>query len=434
MRWRVDWRPLDPVRSIKAKLGLLVVATVGVEVGLLWYSLVVAGWRSRYVVLAVVLVALVVTQVLAHGMTSPLRQMTAAARAMAAGQTPLPVRTSSRDEVGDLARAFTAMSADLASADAQRRELLANVAHELRTPIAAMQAQLENLLDGVRPADPTALREVLEQAERLGVLVDDLLDLARAEAGATRLDRRPVDVGALADDVVREVTVARPGPSVRVQVAAGLVVQADPARLRQVLVNLLDNASRHARERVVVTAGPGPDGGLRLEVDDDGPGIPEQDWLTVFERFRRGAVDADTRLGTPGGGLAQVAVSSGALGAAASVSGPFGSAPSGSGLSGSGLSGSAPSRSGPSRSGLSASGPSPGRGQPAHGSSENGAAASGLSENVSTGRVDGGTGLGLAIARWAVELHGGRIAVVPSAVGCRIRVELPVYTPEPSDT
>jgi len=355
VRWRVDWRPLDPVRSIKAKLGLLVVATVGVEVGLLWYSLVVAGWRSRYVVLAVVVVALVVTQVLAHGMTSPLRQMTAAARAMAAGQRPPPVRTSSRDEVGDLARAFTAMSADLASADAQRRELLANVAHELRTPIAAMRAQVENLLDGVRPADPTALREVLEQAERLGVLVDDLLELARAEAGATPLERRPVDVAVLVDDVVREVGAARPGPSVRVEVAAGLVVRADPARLRQVLVNLLDNASRHARERVVVTAGPGPAGGLRLEVDDDGPGIPEQDWLTVFERFRRGAVDAEPAKGVM-----------------------------------------------------------------------NGVA-------VGTGRVDGGTGLGLAIARWAVELHGGRIAVVPSAVGCRIRVELPAYIPEPLD-
>jgi signal transduction histidine kinase len=367
--WRVDWRPLDPVRSIKAKLGLLVVSVVGIEVGLLWYSLVVAGWRSRYVVLAVVLVALVVTQVLAHGMTSPLRQMTAAARAMAAGQPPPPVRTSSRDEVGDLARAFTAMSADLSTADMQRRELLANVAHELRTPIAAMRAQVENLLDGVRPADQVALREVLEQTERLGALVDDLLDLARAEAGATRLDRSPVRVAALVEDVVREVGVARPGPAVQVQVPADLVVDADQARLRQVLVNLLDNASRHARDRVVVTAGAGPGGGLRLEVDDDGPGIPEQDWVAVFERFRRGAVESEPARLTAA--LGDLRVTGG------------GALADGSALVGTGA------------------------------------------------RADGGTGLGLAIARWAVELHGGRISVVPSEVGCRIRVELPAHIPEP---
>jgi len=115
-----------------------------------------------------VLASLVVTQVLARGMTAPMRQMTAAAREMAAGRRATAIRATSRDEVGELARAFTAMARDLETADVQRRELLANVGHELRTPVAALRAQLENLVDGVRRADPPALGEVLDQVQRLG--------------------------------------------------------------------------------------------------------------------------------------------------------------------------------------------------------------------------------------------------------------------------
>lgn len=139
---RADLRPLDPVRSIKAKLGLVVGASVMAAASLTWLGLVISGWRTRYGLTVAVLVALVVSQVLARGMTSPLRQMTAAAREMAAGRSPGPIRSSSRDEVGELARAFTAMSRDLATADAQRRDLLANLAHELRTPVAAVRARM----------------------------------------------------------------------------------------------------------------------------------------------------------------------------------------------------------------------------------------------------------------------------------------------------
>jgi signal transduction histidine kinase len=298
---REDLRPLDPVRSIKVKLGLLVVASVVVSAVMTWYGLLVLGWWPRYTLPVVVVVALGITQVLAHGMTSPLRQMTAAARAMAAGRTPPPVRTTSRDEVGDLARAFTAMARDLATADEQRRELMANVGHELRTPVAAVRAQLENLVDGVRPADEPALAELLEQVERLGSLVDDLLDLARAEAGVAPLVRRRVAVRRLAEDVVAEVGAVHPGRRILVDVPADLHTHADPARLRQVLVNLVDNAARHAADggRVDVRARGGSEA-LTLEVTDDGPGIPREEWDAVFERFRRGrgrAADGGTGLG-----------------------------------------------------------------------------------------------------------------------------------------
>ena len=116
-------------------------------------------------------------------MTSPLREMTAAARAMARGDYSRRVRATSRDEVGELARAFNQMAADLAAADQQRRELIANVSHELRTPITALQAVLENLVDGVAAPDPATLRTALAQTERLGRLVAELLDLSRIDAG-----------------------------------------------------------------------------------------------------------------------------------------------------------------------------------------------------------------------------------------------------------
>ena len=179
-------RPLDAVASIKVKLGLLVavsvvVAVVVAEVG---DAAEVPWWASVPVTVAA---ALAVTQWLARGMTSPLREMTGAARAMAGGDYSQRVTASSADEVGDLAVAFNAMAADLAAADQERRRLVATVSHELRTPLAAQRALLENLVDGVVSPDDEALRGALRQSERLGALVADLLDLSRLDAGVAPL-------------------------------------------------------------------------------------------------------------------------------------------------------------------------------------------------------------------------------------------------------
>lgn len=296
---RRDLRPLDPVRSIKAKLGLLVSASVVASTVFTWYALFVLGLPVRYTLPVVVAVCLMITQVLAHGMTSPLRQMTAAVREMAAGRPVPPVRATSRDEVGELARAFTAMAGDLLTADQQRKDLMANVGHELRTPVAAVRAQLENLVDGVREADGEAMAELLDQVERLGELVDDLLDLAKAEAGVAPLSRRRLEVEPLARDVVGQVGAVRTGRVLVVDIPPGLRAYADPARLRQVLLNLVDNATRHTPcgGRVDVVART-RDGNLILEVTDDGPGIPRDQWDAVFERFRRGpGTDGGTGLG-----------------------------------------------------------------------------------------------------------------------------------------
>ncbi|MFJ9841169.1 sensor histidine kinase [Kitasatospora sp. NPDC101155] len=344
-----DIRPLDPVRSIKGKLALLVIVSVFLATGM-----VVVAIRSetqiRIIMVFSMIASLLFMQFLAHGLTAPLREMTDAARAMASGDYSRRVEVNSRDEIGELAAAFNAMAADLQAADQHRRELVANVSHELRTPIAALRAVLENVVDGVVQPNPATLEAALEQTERLGRLVTHLLDLSKIDDGVVDLDARPFEVREFLDGVLRGVTVdgataggafSRRG-DVRLALEvnpAGLTAVADPERLHQVVANLVDNACKHSPPggTVTVRARPeGEEGGLLLEVQDEGPGIPPADRTRVFERF--------------------------------------------------------------SRSGT--------------------ATASGAG-------ADGGTGLGLAIARWAVDLHGGRIAVAESPSGCRIEVRLP---------
>jgi signal transduction histidine kinase len=300
-------RPLDPLRSIKVKLGVLVAASVAVASLFVWYGLQELGWWPRYTLPVAVLAALAVTQLLARGMTAPLRSMTAAARAMARGDYTRRVHTASRDEVGELARAFNRMAADLEAADAGRRELIANVSHELRTPITALQAVLENVVDGVAEPDPATVRLALAQTERLGRLVTELLDLSRIDEGSQPLDRADLRVGPVVAAAVAEVGLGAPEVTFCSDVEpADLHVYADEARLRQILANLLDNAARHSPSgaTVVVRARPTPDGtgGTQLEVIDDGPGVPAEERDLVFDRFYRSSTQPSGASGGDSGG------------------------------------------------------------------------------------------------------------------------------------
>jgi signal transduction histidine kinase len=304
--WVFGWlpRPLDPVRSIKAKLSLALGFAGGVGLLVFWYSI---GWmpvRAAYLAIAVAL-ALVTLQVMAHGATTPLREMTVAARAMARGDYTRRVRTHSQDEVGELATAFNSMATDLAAADQHRRELIANVSHELRTPITALQGLLENIVDGVAEAEPATIQTALTQTQRLGRLVAELLDLSRLDAGVVPLDRVQLDVGDFLGRVVREATVtaAGAGRDVRFEVtgpAEPLQLSGDPERLHQVFANLLDNAARHSPPGGTVRVlAERRDDDLLVAVADEGDGIPAADRDAVFERFTRGgrAADGSTGLG-----------------------------------------------------------------------------------------------------------------------------------------
>jgi signal transduction histidine kinase len=291
-------RPLDRVGSIKLKLGIAIVVAVGVSsvVSYVGFRLGVPIW-ARPIIAATIALALV--QVLAAGMTSPLREMAAAARRMADGDWSQRVTDTSADEVGELARAFNAMARDLASVDRMRRDLVANVSHELRTPISALQARLENLVDGVEEPQPELLRSMLDQTERLGRLVAQLLDLSRLESGAAPLRRERVDAASLLDAVAVEARLGSPGREIEVAVApADLTVRADPDRIHQVLANLTANALRFGppQRPVRLTASAG-DGAVVLTVSDEGPGISAADAERIFERFYR----ADTARPTDAG-------------------------------------------------------------------------------------------------------------------------------------
>ncbi|WP_320672440.1 sensor histidine kinase [Patulibacter defluvii] len=284
--------PLDRLGSLKLKLGLVIVLAICVTAG----TMLVAAWldvRLRYGALTALVLSLATVQLVARGTISPLRQMSRAADAIARGEHGQRVAVTTRDEVGQLGVAFNRMAAELEQTDRIRRDLVADAAHELRTPLSALRAVLENAVDGVEPVDPPAL---LAQVQRLGDLADQLLDLSQLEAGGTVLRRRPFAVDELLAD-------ARAIDGVVVDAPAGLRADGDPDRLRQVLANLLDNARRHAPGApVTVRAAAGPDGGLRLDVEDSGPGLVGDDAERLFERFARG--DRSRSTGGAGLGLA----------------------------------------------------------------------------------------------------------------------------------
>lgn len=243
----------------------------------------------------------------------PIVAMEEAARAIAAGELGIQVQLQRSDELGALAGAINEMSAALAGHEQRRREFLANVAHELRTPLSYLQGYSQALAEGMVEDDLERERYVRilhEEARRLGRLVEDLMDLAEMDEGSARLEPRLLPV---TDTVAQAVATLRPradskGVTLTVAVEPGLAVVADPDRLQQVLINLLDNALRHspAGGQVTVTAQVSttePDM-VQLTVADTGPGFPPAEAERVFERFHK--VDRSRHEGGRGLGLAIV--------------------------------------------------------------------------------------------------------------------------------
>ncbi|MFD5701495.1 sensor histidine kinase [Streptomyces lasiicapitis] len=316
-KWRCDRGgsiglngPFEGVRpfSIKTKLGTLVVVSVFITTGLLMVAMETET-ELRFITVFSVIATLLITQFVAHSLTAPLDEMNSVARAVSHGDYTRRVRGADRrDELGDVAMTINRMADDLEAQDQQRKELVANVSHELRTPIAALRAVLENVVDGVSAADPETMRTALKQTERLGRLVETLLDLSRLDNGVVPLRARRFEVWPYLSGVLKEanmVASARKGMTsgsgshTRTDVHLHLDVSppeltahADAERLHQVVANLIDNAVKHSppHGRVTVRARRGlyPES-LDLEVLDEGPGIPESEWHRVFERFNRGA-------------------------------------------------------------------------------------------------------------------------------------------------
>jgi len=290
-------RPLDRFGSIKLKLGMVVVGGVFISalVSSIGYRTGIALWVRPLIALAL---ALLFVYPFSRGITSPLREMSAAAKAMADGDFSQPVSITSRDEVGDLARAFDQMRSELAEVDRQRRALIANVSHELRTPLTALRARFENIVDGVQENDAASAAASLAEIERLSQLVEVVLDLSRLESGASPLQLETFEVESLLVDAVSSAAAHAQAGRITVD-PTELTFVGDRARLHQVVCNLVDNALRFSPEDspVAVSATPSA-AGISLTVTDLGPGIAEGERDRVFERFYR---TDDARSATTGG-------------------------------------------------------------------------------------------------------------------------------------
>jgi two-component system sensor histidine kinase BaeS len=238
-------------------------------------------------------------------LTRPVAALTDAAHSFAAGDRDTVVRERGIGELGTLADAFEQAVAAVRRAEAGRSQMAADVAHELRTPLAALQAGLEELRDGLAPADASALARLHDQALRVGRIVGDLDALFAAEGSVREVRREPVDLAEVATREVEARSAQLRGADLDVQVDAPVpvVVLGDRERLHQVVGNLLQNCVQHCRpgDAVIVTVretglgqragsltGEPPADRAELVVADSGPGIVAEDLPHVFERFWRG--------------------------------------------------------------------------------------------------------------------------------------------------
>ena len=212
-----------------------------------------------------------------------------AAGRVEAGDYGVRVGEGGPREVRALARAFNSMSTRLQKTDEQRRNLLADVTHELRTPLAVIQGNLEGLLDGVYPADETHLAPILDETRVMSRLIDDLRTLALAESGTLQLHREPTDIGVLATEAATAFRAQADAAGVTLNVTMPHdlpLLDIDPVRIREVLTNLIANALRHTRRggRIEV-AGEANGQRLTLIVSDTGIGIAPEALPHIFDRF-----------------------------------------------------------------------------------------------------------------------------------------------------
>lgn len=253
------------------------------------------------------LVALVVAVLLTRNMVSPLKALMTTAQEIAQGRFEARVPVKGRDEIAKLAEVFNQMAASLERAEAARRAQTADIAHELRNPLAVLQSSLEALADGIYEPTVENLEPVLDQVRTLNRLVEDLRTLALAEAGQLSLDLQPVDLGALVSRMAESYRGAFQEKQLALQAAVSSSlprVLADYARLTQVINNILLNALRYVPSGGYVHLTVEPEGGgVRTCVIDNGSGVPADQLPRLFDRFWRGEPSRSRATGGSGLGL-----------------------------------------------------------------------------------------------------------------------------------
>ena len=258
------------------------------------------------------MIAIILGGVLSLQIIKPLHQLKNASAAIAAGDLNQRVNIHSHDELGELGLTFNQMAESLASAETQRRHLVADVAHELRTPLAAIQGTLEGMQDGILPMDEEQISALYSETMLLNRLVGDLKLLSLAEAGQLRLELEETDPVPLIEQLVDRFKVQASQKNVQMATdfPSGLpVIQIDSDRISQVLNNLIGNALRYTHEGGTITVkGSWLASAERLEiaVQDTGQGIPPEDLPHIFDRFYRADKSRTRASGGSGLGLAIV--------------------------------------------------------------------------------------------------------------------------------
>jgi two-component system sensor histidine kinase BaeS len=255
-------------------------------------------------------VGLVAALLLAYSLLRPIQRLTRASARLSEGDLSQRVSVTGNDELAQLGRSFNKMAASLQDAQASRRAMTADIAHELRTPLAVQRAQLEALQDGIYPLTAENLNPLLEQNSLLSRLVDDLRTLALADAGELELQMAPADFPNLIDSVVERFRPEADQRKVALEFTCtsgcdGLSFSMDAARIEQILNNLFSNALRYTPEggRIILTLNRAP-GIVELLVKDSGPGIPDESLAHLFERFYRADTSRSRSDGGTGLGLA----------------------------------------------------------------------------------------------------------------------------------
>jgi signal transduction histidine kinase len=255
--------------------------------------------------LLAIAIALLFTLFLSRRILAPVKALTLTARQLGRGDLSQRVQFKDKSEIGELAQAFNSMASDLERTEQLRRNMIADAAHELRTPLSNIRGYLEAIRDGLKKPDADTIRTLDEEAFLLSRLVDDLQELSLAEAGELKLVCQLEDIATLVNQTAASVQpqAAARGVSIANDLPATLPpVSIDYSRISQVLLNLLENAIAHTGDGGNITLSASQQGKwLEVSVADTGEGMPAEDLPNIFERFYR--VDKSRTRATGGSGL-----------------------------------------------------------------------------------------------------------------------------------
>jgi signal transduction histidine kinase len=307
-RFRMDRRARGRFfrRIALAAAGLLALAVSGMfaVAWLIALRFGLVGWTAAIPGLFVLAASVLIVTVLlgaTRRFASPLRAVMDAADRVSEGDYAARAQEDGPPPMRALAHSFNTMTERLQNADRVRRDLMADVAHELRTPLAVLQGRLEGLLDGVYPRDDAQISQLLDETQVLSRLIEDLRTLALSDAGALQLQKEPTEVVSLVQEVVSsgQTEAARKSVALRVTTSVeNVVLDIDALRIREVLTNLLSNALRHNPGGGAVTVSVRETTeGLAVSVTDTGRGMPPEELARIFDRFSKGTASHGSGLG-----------------------------------------------------------------------------------------------------------------------------------------